>query len=177
MKNDFYTVNNILKEISSISFGKNVYKEMFNIIKNKNRIFITGQGRSGLVGKMFTMRLVHLGFTVYNIGDVVTPSIEKGDLLIICSASGETQKPIIDAKTAKEIGAEVLLLTSNGKSRLASLSNYIVNLSQNDLSTKQYGGSLFEQALLILLDSLVSYIQKELKITNKDMDLIHTNLE
>ena len=52
------------------------------IIKAK-RVFTAGAGRSGLMVKAFAMRLMHIGITSYVLGETVTPSIEKSDLLII----------------------------------------------------------------------------------------------
>jgi len=37
------------------------------------------------------MRLVHAGYTVSMIGEVVTPAIKAGDLLILVSGSGGTE--------------------------------------------------------------------------------------
>lgn len=54
------------------------------------RIFVAGKGRTGLQIKSFAMRLMHLGLEVFVVGDVTTPCIEAGDLLVIGSASGNT---------------------------------------------------------------------------------------
>ena len=37
------------------------------------------------------MRLMHLGFNVYVVGETVTPAVETDDLLIVISGSGETK--------------------------------------------------------------------------------------
>jgi len=37
-----------------------------------------GVGRSGLIGRAFAMRLMHLGFEVYVLGETITPAVEKG---------------------------------------------------------------------------------------------------
>ena len=49
-------------------------------INAANRIFVYGEGRSGLMGKAFAMRLMHGGFTVY-----VTVSYTHLTLPTICS--------------------------------------------------------------------------------------------
>ena len=59
------------------------------IDKNKC-IFILGAGRSGLMARGFAMRLVHIGYTVYVIGETITPSIQAGDVLVSVSGSGKT---------------------------------------------------------------------------------------
>ena len=59
-------------------------------IQEGSRIFVAGAGRSGFVARAFSNRLMHLGLTVYFVGEPTTPSIQKGDLLVIVSGSGET---------------------------------------------------------------------------------------
>jgi len=90
-------------------------------VKGKNnKIFVMGVGRSGLVARMFTMRLVHLGLTAYVIGEIVTPAMTKNDLLITVSGSGGTKSVVSAAKTAGEIGTEVLSITSHPGKRTIS---------------------------------------------------------
>jgi len=55
-----------------------------------NNIFVYGAGRSGLVGKAFAIRLVHLGFPTFVIGETITRPVKKGDLVVLISGSGET---------------------------------------------------------------------------------------
>ena len=40
-----------------------------------DRIFITGAGRSKLVGNFLAMRLMHAGYDVSVVGEIVTPAI------------------------------------------------------------------------------------------------------
>lgn len=66
------------------------------------RIFVIGEGRSGLMGKSFAMRLMHLGATVYVVGETITPSIATGDVLVAVSGSGKTQQVVSVAKKSKK---------------------------------------------------------------------------
>ena len=54
------------------------------------RVFVLGAGRSGLALRMTAMRLMHLGLDVHVVGEVTTPAIERGDLLVTASGSGTT---------------------------------------------------------------------------------------
>ena len=67
-------------------------EKLLKVIVDSNKILIVGQGRSGLVGRAFAMRLMHLGLSVYVVGETITPSIEMGDLLFAISGSGRTPK-------------------------------------------------------------------------------------
>ena len=44
-------------------------------ILKANKVFVYGAGRSGLVGKAFAMRLMHLNLNVYVVGEIITPGI------------------------------------------------------------------------------------------------------
>ena len=61
-----------------------------------------GAGRSGLVAKAFAMRLMHLGFTAYVVGETITPAMRPKDLLVIFSGSGRTKTIADIAETARE---------------------------------------------------------------------------
>ncbi|WP_457753951.1 3-hexulose-6-phosphate synthase, partial [Thermococcus sp.] len=77
---------------------------MIDAMIGANKIFIYGAGRSGLVGKAFAMRLMHLDFNVYVVGETITPAFEEGDLLIAISGSGETRTIVDAAEIAKKQG-------------------------------------------------------------------------
>ena len=60
-------------------------------IAQAKRIFVGGAGRSLLSMKGFAMRLMQTGHETYLVGEVCTPSVQPGDLLIVGSGSGETK--------------------------------------------------------------------------------------
>src|SRR5699024_8008886 len=83
-------INTIAGEIQEV-LGEINEQEAINLaeaIQKANRIFIAGTGRSGLVGKMVGMRLMHSGYSVYIVGETITPSLESEDLLLLISGSG-----------------------------------------------------------------------------------------
>jgi 6-phospho-3-hexuloisomerase len=51
--------------------------------------------------RAFAMRLMHIGFQVHVAGDVTTPAIRGGNLLIIGSGSGETSGLVSMAAKAR----------------------------------------------------------------------------
>ena len=65
-------------------------EEMLDMLINANNVFIIGLGRSGLVARAFAMRLMHLGISVYVVGETITPAIYADDCLLAISGSGET---------------------------------------------------------------------------------------
>ena len=72
-------------------------------IQKAKRVFVAGAGRSGFVARAFSNRLMHLGLTVYFVGEPTTPSIQEGDLLVIASGSGG--KPEGHGAESKEAGS------------------------------------------------------------------------
>ncbi len=153
-------------------------------IRKANRIFIAGVGRTGYIMRCFSMRLMHADFKSYMIGDTETPGATEGDLLIIGSGSGETESLKAYVKKAKEIGMKIVLLTTNGNSTLAELSDAVCIFpapnktnADDDETSRQPMGTLFEQSLLLILDAFVIRIMDEFHITGNDMYRNHANLE
>ena len=72
-----------------------------SLVDGAGRIFVGGAGRSGLVSRFFAMRLVHSGYQVNMVGEVVTPALQDGDLLVIISGSGGTKTLMPILETAK----------------------------------------------------------------------------
>lgn len=152
-------------------------------ILQSTRIFVAGQGRSGFMMKSFAMRLMHIGFEANVVGETVTPSIKKGDLLIIGSGSGETESLVAMSLKTKELGAKVAVVTTNANSTIAKQAETIVKLKaqakgdESSTSTIQPMGSLFEQCLLICLDSVILILMDEKKKDGNIMFTRHANIE
>ncbi|MGI8477373.1 MAG: 6-phospho-3-hexuloisomerase [Thermomicrobiales bacterium] len=125
-----------------------------------DRIFLLGEGRSGLAMRMLAMRLMHLGRSAHVVGETTTPPIAPGDLLVACSGSGETAVTALLARQAAAAGATVAAITAVAESRLGRLANLRLLLHtphKGDSSAApsiQYGGSLFEQSAMLLGDAL-----------------------
>lgn len=142
------------------------------------RVYVAGAGRSGLVAKAFAMRLMHIGFESYVIGETITPALSQGDTLVAFSGSGETNSIYDVCETAKELGGRLCLITAAPSSRIARLADAIIVLEgstspRTDLPsqyevrqiTGQYRsvsasfapfGTLFETAALIFSDAVIS---------------------
>jgi 6-phospho-3-hexuloisomerase len=136
--------------------------DLVQSIDAADRIFLLGEGRSGLIGRMFAMRLMHLGKQAYVVGETITPAIGGADLLIAISGSGETGTVVLMAEGGKKAGARVGAILANADSRLAGLADLIVRIpTQHKLqgsSSRQYGGSLFEQTALLLFETMISML-------------------
>ena len=92
------------------------------------RVFVAGAGRSGFIAKAFGLRLIHLGYDAYVVGETITPAFCSGDTLVIFSGSGETHSIASICDTAKELGGTVCLITSSTDSKMSRIADCVVNL-------------------------------------------------
>ena len=162
-------------------------KELIDAIEEAERIFVIGAGRSGIIAKAFAMRLMHLGYNVYVVGETVTPRIRENDLLIAISGSGETTSVVSISKKAKEmIGSKLATITQNKNSTLAKMSDIVVLLkgktkveinNNDEISRLAPLGTLFELTALIFLDGLVAELMNLKNLTEKDLEARHAILE
>ncbi|WP_316843745.1 6-phospho-3-hexuloisomerase [Pedobacter psychrodurus] len=152
-------------------------------IQQAKRIFITAAGRSGFAMQSAAMRLMHLGLTVYYVGETTSPAIAKGDLLITASGSGTTGSVVKAAEKSISVGASVVAITTNAESPLAKLASHVVLVpaaEKEDHSKKisnQYAGSLFEQFLLLLNDAVFQSLWKLSGEAAETLWERHANLE
>ncbi|WP_298523896.1 6-phospho-3-hexuloisomerase [uncultured Methanobrevibacter sp.] len=147
-------------------------KEFESVILHVNNIFVAGIGRSGLVAKAFAMRLMHIGFSPYVVGETISPSIFENDCLVVISGSGETNTVVSAAKIAKDRGSKVLAVTSYPDSTLGRLADCCLYVKgrinrededENYLKRQIHGnytlltplGTAFELTALLFLDALV----------------------
>jgi 6-phospho-3-hexuloisomerase len=160
---------------------------------DRRKILVMGAGRSGLVGRAFAMRLLHLGFNAYVLGDTIVPSISRGDVAIAISGSGRTQLILTAAEAAKKVGATVVAITSYPDSPLGALADLVVwvpgrakTSRVEDFFARQILGiheplaplgTLFEDTTAIFLDGVIYALMKKLGVREEDMSLRHANIE
>lgn len=139
------------------------------------RWFCSGQGRSGLVAQMAAMRLMHVGFDAHVVGEPTAPSIGEGDGLVMLSGSGETPVTLHLARLARGFGARVLAVTAHADSTLAGLADAVIEVPT--ARTGQFGGTLFEQSALLLLDAVILDVTAADPQAYAGMKARHTNLQ
>ena len=175
----------VLNENLQLSAKMNVgdMAVMVNYIQSAKRIFLIATGRSGFAMRSAAMRLMHLGLTVYFVGETTTPAIGSEDLLIAASGSGSTSSIVAAAKKAVDVGADVVAITTNLESPLASYANHSVLIpaagkqEYADEKSKQYAGSLFEQFLMLLMDAVFHSLWKLDGTPAEELWKRHANLE
>ncbi|NYT00940.1 MAG: 6-phospho-3-hexuloisomerase [Methanocellales archaeon] len=186
--------NHIINSVEDLEDEKikEVIDQILNTKKNEKKIFLLGAGRSGLVGRAFAMRLMHLGLNVFVVGETNTPSVEKGDILVVVSGSGETQSVVGLAQIGKHLGAKIISITSNPNSTSARIADVLivlgvkVNTDDMDYLERQVRGThrplpplgtLFEMTSMIFLDGVVAALMQITKKSAEDLKRRHTTLE
>ncbi len=167
------------REESEASKGeerKGPIDRMVDCILEAPNIFVYGVGRSGLVGKAFAMRLVQMGLQTFFIGETITPIVKEGDVVIVISNTGQTMSAVQTANISGRVGAKIVAVTGNPHSKLGHAADIIIPIELvKDRKRGEYAplGTLFEDATLILLDSVVAIIMKRMGQTEEDMRQRH----
>ncbi len=167
--------------------------ELINAHKKGSKILIIGAGRTGLVGKAFAQRLLHLGYNVAVLGETIVPRIDSNDLVVSLSGSGRTRLVVTATEAAKAVGARVVVITSIPDSPLAKLADALVIVpgrtkiaSEEDYFARQILGiheplaplgTLFEDTLMVFLDGVIAELMERLGKTEEDLEKAHANIE
>ncbi|MFA4934485.1 MAG: 6-phospho-3-hexuloisomerase [Candidatus Methanoperedens sp.] len=166
---------------------------LVNGILGSQRIFLMGAGRSGLAAKAFAMRLMHMGFNVYVVGETTAPAVQEDDLVIAVSGSGETPSIASLGAIAKKIGSKLAVVTSNKGSTLGNISDIVVIVPgrpKEDIILEDYHerrmvgypelaplGTIFEISALVFLDAVISEMMVRTGASEAELKKRHTVFE
>lgn len=189
----------LIKSISAALRGlnkeevKTLLESLMDTRTRGKKVLIVGAGRSGLVGKAFAMRLMHLGFPVYVLGETINPNVGEGDMVIVISGSGKTTVPLAAAQMAKSLNAKVVAITSQEESPLAQTADLVVDIpgrediaSEDEYHIRQLKGqheslapmgTIFEDTTMIFLDSIIAELMNRLGLSVDSMMLRHATIE
>ncbi|HFL9548884.1 TPA: SIS domain-containing protein [Escherichia coli] len=134
------------------------YQRVLNLIMNcKGHVILSGMGKSGHVGRKMSATLASTGTPSFFIhpaeafhGDLgmITPY----DLLILISASGETDEILKLVPSLKNFGNRIIAITNNGNSTLAIAMIHQRKFMPNDFARYHPGGSLGRRLLTRVAD-------------------------
>ncbi|VVB95045.1 3-hexulose-6-phosphate isomerase [uncultured archaeon] len=189
------SMNLIAKHIKKVSskLDTGSVKRLVDEIMGSQRIFLMGAGRSGLAAKAFAMRLMHMGFNVFVVGETTTPAVQPDDLVIAVSGSGETPSIASLGGIAKKIGSKLAVITSNKDSTLGKISDIVVIVPgrpKEDIIYEDYHerrmigypelaplGTVFEITALVFLDAVVSELMVRTGASEAELKKRHTVFE
>lgn len=145
------------------------------------RVFLYGRGRSGFVARAFAVRLMHLGFQTYVIGETITAPVQRQDVVVLVSGTGLTYPVVMTAELGRRQGATVIAITAQPESEVARLAHLVVPIlppAQNGAGARLAPlGTLFETSAWLFFDAVVALLMERLGETEASMRRRHATLE
>ena len=175
-----------LSEIRSVfdRLAADVADRMCDEILKAHRIACYGVGREGLMMKALCMRLMHLGLDAHVTGDMTTPPIGTGDLLIASAGPGVFSTVMALLKVARDSGARTMVVTAQPAGPAPTMADVVVELPAQTMANDRGGpasllpmGSLYEAAQLIFFDLISILLREKTGQSPDQMRARHTNLE
>ena len=155
--------------------------QFLDALQPARRVFLYGRGRSGFVARAFAVRLMHLGYQTYVVGETITAPVLKDDVVVLVSGSGTTYPVVMTAELGRRQGATVVAITAQPESELARLAHVVVPLSPPDGngSRAQYAplGTIFETSAWLFFDAVVAMLMERLGEGEAEMRRRHATLE
>lgn len=150
-----------------------------------SRIALYGVGREGLQIKGLAMRLFHLGLKAAVVGDMTTPPVGPGDVLVVSAGPGDFSTVAALMGEARAAGARTLVVTAEAGGVAAARADRVLTVPAQTMASDQGAaatsvlpmGSLYEGALHVLFEILILGLRDRLGVTPAQMRANHTNLE
>lgn len=180
---DARILDQIVKEIQGVisKMDENDLDNAMSLITKQSRVYAAGEGRSGFQARSFAMRMMHIGYTSYMMGETICPSMHEGDVLLAISGSGKTRRTVEDAEAAVKLGVKVIAVTSKPESPLAATADAVVvvpgRVKGESGGSIQLLSSLFDQSVHIALDALCLKISRRDNVSDADANANHANVE
>ncbi len=152
-------------------------------LRAARRIALHALGREGLMMRALAMRLFHLGLPVHVVGDMTTPPLRTGDLLLTSAGPGALETTAALMRIVRHAGGRVVLLTAEPAAALAPLADQLVLIPARTMARPSSEpspftmGSAFEAIQFMFCEYLVSQLVDRLGESEDAMRARHTNLE
>lgn len=148
-----------LEETESL-LDYDVLKTCVEKIYNSEKLTIFGMGASQIVAKDAQLKFTRINKMSYVSKDwhtqlLYAKNMDKGDVALVISYSGQTEEMITCAQTAKANGATVISITKVADSPIERLADYSLYVASNEFSFRS-GAMSSRIAQLNLIDILYS---------------------
>ena len=174
-------------EIEGISALKGILNSSFEqlvdacaeTLDNGGKLVITGIGKSGYIGKKMAATLSSVGSPSIFMHPVEARHgdlgiIQKHDLLIALSYSGETEELLQVLNPAKRLGVKLVSITGNAESTLAKTSDVVVDMHvPREACPFNLAPTTTTTALLVLGDALAMVLLDRRGFTKNDFGRLH----
>ncbi|MGL5378437.1 MurR/RpiR family transcriptional regulator [Clostridium sp.] len=133
-------------------------------ILNANKVYFIGIGYSGNIAMEASYKFMRIGLNCNGLADghtmiMLSSIMNKDDLVISISHTGDTKEIITASKLAKENNVTVIGITSNEKSELNEISDVVIPYTSNE-SLFETGSLSTKTAQMFLLDLIYTQVVK-----------------
>lgn len=148
-------------------------------IKNGGKLILTGIGKSGYIGQKIAATLSSVGSPSVFMHPVEALHgdlglMQKNDLVLAISYSGETEELLSVLTPAKRLGVELFAITGYPESSLAKLSNYTMPMTVGEEACPfNLAPTTTTTALLALGDALALVLLDNYGFTKEDYGRLH----
>ena len=158
-------------------------------IAQARRLVLYGVGREGLMMRALAMRLYHLGVDAHVVGDMSTPPVGPGDLLIVSAGPGGFSTVNALLGVAGASGARTACVTAQANGAAATGSDCVLVIPAQTMADdltdhRAVGpasilpmGSLYEGAQYLVFEILILRLREHMGVQPDAMRARHTNLE
>jgi arabinose-5-phosphate isomerase len=161
-----------------VEASKHIDKQFEEAVKRiastKGKIIITGVGKSGVVGKKIAATFSCIGVPSFHLHpteclDGSLGAIEKQDILVAISNSGESKEIVDLMKLVKSRGVCIITITGKPGSSAAKLSNIVIrNEAPEEADPHNFLPTTSTITALALGDALVLSVAKIKNLSKKD---------
>jgi len=157
---------------------------LIEVLARANRVVFYGVGREGLMMKALAMRLFHLGLDAHVVGDMTTPPVGKGDVLVVSAGPGYFSTVAALMGVARSAGAQTICFTAQTGGKVPKSADLAVVLpaqTMADDTAKPTSflpmGSLYEGVQYLFFEYLLLLLRDHMGVKPEQMRHRHTNLE
>lgn len=145
----------------------------------QGKVIVTGVGKSGHIGRKMAASFASTGTPAFFVhstegvhGDL--GMIQKNDVVILISNSGETQELLNLLPSLKEIGAKKIAITSNEESTLAKTSDTaLIYHYEEEADHLGLSPTVSSTITIVIGDALAVALSAEKRFSKEDFHLYH----
>ena len=143
---------------------KDLYEKASKMITNSKTIYVFARGTSKAAGYYLNHLLLTIGIKCifvkdYNLLTLVGNKLEKDEVVILLSLSGNTEKIIEVVNISKLKGSPTIGITSFGNGNLARLCDLTLNFVSDNTETK-FNDSISRIGMFIVIEMLINEIKE-----------------
>ena len=172
-------INEIERRFQDKKFVDNFQKAIDIIFNSKGKVVVSGIGKSGIIAQKIVSTFISTGTHSTFIHPVESIHgdlgiIEKNDVMILISKSGESEEIKNLIPYLKQIKVKIILITGNLKSGLAKYSNVIINSSvKEEACPHNLAPTSSSTATLVIGDALAVALLQKRGFTKEDFAHLH----